>query len=480
MKNQFSASGKYIPIFRPVLNQYYKMLLIFSPSITDIFYYQVLKARLLISLSFILLFLTINRSIYAQQMTDYNRQVFPPDHALNMPIDNLPVHPNSATYIKTIGADTRLHPDFGDTWDDEGTIRSMGIPYNVVGSEQPLRTITWTTFGDESDPGPWPIPANPYIEGVFDWRDNTEGDRHMLIVDSVANILYETGGVYGNASGTEWEGGCGAVFNLNNYDLRTETWTSADAAGLPIFPLLIRYDEVQKALSGDGFFHHAIRFTTEPTKKEYIWPARHYASDETNSKYPAMGQRFRLKANFDISAYSPRIQVILRSMKKYGLILADNGSNWFFQGTHDARWNGEELDELKNLHGSDFEAVDISEWMARPGFNINSAAVPEAGVSIENPAYSEQPVIEYYPNPFQNSTTIRFIIPESGKYTLKIYDISGKEVTVLTDKEYPAGEFQITWNGTDTRSIKLNSGIYFYSFSNQKTFIQTGKIIITD
>lgn len=158
---------------------------------------------------------------FSYTMDDYSAIVFPVDYALNTPIDSLPVHPGSQNFINSIGANTSLHPDFGTQWDDDGIIRMIGIPYNLVGADQPLVPITFTLYDDESDPGPWPIPINPLIETVFDWRDNDVGDRHMLIIDTSRHLLYETGNVIGNSDGTEWEGGCGAVFDLNSNDLRT-------------------------------------------------------------------------------------------------------------------------------------------------------------------------------------------------------------------------------------------------------------------
>lgn len=433
-------------------------------------------------------FLIFSAGLLSQQMTDFNQQVFPTDHALNMPIDSLPVHPLSDIFISTIGANKRLHPDFGDSWDDDGTIRPMGIPYNVVGSDQPLLPISWTLYGDESDPGPWPIPQNPFIEGVFNWSEYSEGDRHLLVIDSVANILYESGNVYGNETGTEWEGGCGAIFNLNAYNLRPETWTSADAAGLPIFPLLIRYDEVEKALNSDGMFHHAVRFTTDTTKREYIWPARHFASSQTASKWPPMGLRFRLKADFDISGFTPRMQVILRSMKKYGIILADNGSDWFFQGTHDSRWDNDEINSLKNIRGNNFEAVDISEWMDREGFDNNSAKVPSKIVNVDNRDQLSENfyLFQNYPNPFNPTTTIKFNIPSNGVETtrrvvLKIFDILGSEVKTLVNEQKSAGNYTVEWNGTNSSGYLVGSGVYICKISvmgnSGKNFFQSKKMI---
>jgi hypothetical protein len=413
----------------------------------------------------------------AQQMTDYNRQVLPLDHALNTPVDSLPLHPDSDIFISAIGPDKSIHPDFGTQWDDNGVIRPIGIPYNVVGAGQMLVPITWTLYNDESDPGPWPIPNNPFIETVFDWRNEEEGDRHMLIVDSSANILYETGNVFGNSGGTEWEGGCGAVFDLNSNNLRPQTWTSADAAGLPIFPLLIRYDEVEKALNGDGVIHHAIRFTTVTTRKEFIWPARHYASNQTASKWPPMGLRFRLKADVDISGFSPRMQVILKTMKKYGIIVSDNGSDWFFQGTHDDRWDNDEINTLKNIHGRDFEAVDITQWMKRKGFNINSGAVPPVSGSTDLDSKISSPIefnlYQNYPNPFNPSTMINYQLAVNSKVSLKIYNTLGKEIETLVDEYQEAGFHSTSFSINSS----LPSGIYFYKLTTEN-FSAVKKLIL--
>ncbi|MCX7725578.1 MAG: hypothetical protein N2053_01885, partial [Chitinispirillaceae bacterium] len=251
------------------------------------------KIRLLLVICFIGMLLFYSK-ISAHTMPDYNGMVFPPDHVLNMSIDSLPVHPNSDNYIASIGANTSLHPDFGTEWENQ----PIGIPYNLVGKDQPLVPITFD-YEDESDPGPWPIPQNPLIETVFDWRDETDGDRHLLIIDTSNGKLYEAFYVFGNSSGTEWTAGSGAIFDLKGYTLRPAGWTSADAAGLPIFPLLVRYDEVERALASDGVIHHAIRFTAAKTQKAYIWPARHYASNSTDKNLPPMGLRVRLKKDFD-------------------------------------------------------------------------------------------------------------------------------------------------------------------------------------
>lgn len=424
--------------------------------------------------------ITLKISLVAQQMTDYKGPVFPANHALNTPVDNLPVHPNSTNFISTMGANTALHPDFGTAWDDDGVMRQMGIPYNVVGENQPLVPISFVYYPEESDPGPWPIPADPYIETVFDWRETDDGDRHMLIIDSSNYILYESGNIFGNTSGTEWEGGGGAVFDLRSNDLRPSTWTSADAAGLPIFPLLIRYDEMERALAAGTEIPHAIRLTAQNTQRQFIWPARHYASNSTDPNRPPMGLRFRLKSDFDISGFSPRMQVILKTFKKYGLIISDNGSNWYFQGTHDDRWDDEELNSLKSLRGNNFEVVDISEWFGRQGFDINSAAVPQgtATTVLQNPANSK--FCQNYPNPFNHSTTIYYQMPGKQSVLIRIFNCLGAEVNCLEGMQYSAGINSLQWDGSDAAGRRLDSGVYFYRLEYAHQHSETGKMILLD
>ena len=267
--------------------------------------------------------------------------LLPADSIWNTPVDTLPPDANSSAYINTIGAVRTLHPDFGAGLWDGGPI---GIPFNVVPGSQQKVAITFD-YADESDPGPYPIPANPKIEGGND----STGDRHILVVDNDNCVLYETWSTYPNGNGS-WSAGSGAVFNLLSNELRPNGWTSADAAGLPILPGLVRYDEV-----ASGEIRHAIRFTVPQTRKAFVWPARHYASSLTGSNYPPMGQRFRLKASFDISGFSTEMQVILRAMKKYGLVLADNGSAWYISGAPDERWNNDVLvSEFRLVKGSLF------------------------------------------------------------------------------------------------------------------------------
>jgi hypothetical protein len=278
--------------------------------------------------------------------------IYPVDHIWNVPIDTSPVDSNSAAYINTIGASTGLHPDFGaGTW--QGS--PIGIPFTTVPGTQPLVDVSFG-YEDESDPGPYPIPPDAAIEG----GPGSDGDRHVLVLDCDNCVLYEMFYSWPQPDGS-WQAGSGAVFDLGSYDLRPDGWTSADAAGLPILPGLVRYEEVAA-----GEIRHAIRFTAPQTRRAYVWPARHYASSLTGAQYPPMGQRFRLKAGFDVSGFSPEVRVILQAMKTYGIMLADNGSSWFISGVPDERWDNDVLRELKQVHGSDFEAVDVSPLMVAP------------------------------------------------------------------------------------------------------------------
>ena len=278
----------------------------------------------------------------------HGKRVLPADSPWNTDISQAPVDPNSDTLLDTIGLDTGLHPDFGTTWDGVPN----GIPYIVVPGSQPWIPVIFQYAG-ESDPGPYPIPGNAPIEG----GPNADGDRHVLIVDRDNWTLHELYDAWPSDDFTNWWAGSGALFGLNSNTPRPQGWTSADAAGLPIFPGLVRYDEVAA-----GEIRHALRFTMPKTQQAYIWPARHMASSITNRKYPPMGARFRLRADFDITGYSKNNQVILTALKRYGMFLADNGSTWFFSGSPDPRWNDDDLHNLTKVKGSDFEAVDESDW----------------------------------------------------------------------------------------------------------------------
>jgi uncharacterized membrane protein YgcG len=279
--------------------------------------------------------------------------VLPADNIWNTRVDDLPLNANSNAYINTIGSTRGLHPDFGSgTWNGG----PIGIPYTVVESSQPPVNVTFE-YEDESDPGPYPIPADALIEG----GSQSSGDRHVLVLDRGNCVLYELFSAYPQAGGS-WQAGSGAVFDLKSNALRPSGWTSADAAGLPILPGLVRYEEVAA-----GEIRHALRFTAPQTRRDFVWPARHQASSFTAPEIPPMGQRFRLKAGFDISRFSAPVRVILQAMKTYGLILADNGSAWYVSGVPDPRWDNDMLvGELAQVKGSDFEAVDVSGLMLDP------------------------------------------------------------------------------------------------------------------
>jgi hypothetical protein len=264
--------------------------------------------------------------------------VFPASNAWNRDVSRLPVSPRSAQYIASIDAGSNhfLHADFGG----HGT---YGIPFVVVPRTQRRVPVRFDAYGDESDPGPYPIPLNAPVEGG--------SDRHVLAVQRGTCRLYE---LYdGRRSGAGWVAGSGAVWNLRSNRLRPRGWTSADAAGLPIFPGLARYDEVRH-----GAIRHALRFTVQQTQRGYVLPATHVASNSTDPRLPPMGLRLRLKASYDLSGFHGEARVILAALKRYGMIVADNGTSWYLTGASDRRWNDTDLDQLKRVPGTAFEAVD--------------------------------------------------------------------------------------------------------------------------
>jgi hypothetical protein len=264
--------------------------------------------------------------------------VFPASNALNTDISRAPLDPNSASYVASIGLSAHLHPDFGVN-------PAYGIPYTVVGAQQPKAPITFTEFGEESEPGPYPIPASAPVEGAGE-----AGDRHVLVLQSGVCRLYEL--YSAQRRGGRWEAGSGAVFNLRSNALRPEGWTSADAAGLPILPLLVRYREVRA-----GAIDHALRVTVPRTQRGFIRPATHLASASSDPALPPMGLRLRLKASFSLAAFHGEALVVLRALRRFGLIVADNGSPWYITGAPDPRWHEEDLQQLKRVPGSAFEAV---------------------------------------------------------------------------------------------------------------------------
>lgn len=272
--------------------------------------------------------------------------VFPRSNPWNQPVEELPVAENSATIIQSIGADEGLHADFGSgRW--EGA--PIGIPITVVGRQQDRSRVRFEYAG-ESDPGPYPIPRDVAIEG----GRGSDGDRHAVIVDKHACKLYELFALYPTTSGG-WRAGSGAIWDLRSNELRPEGWTSADAAGLPILPGLARYDEVRR-----GRINHALRFTVQETRRAYIYPARHFASSSDDPALPPMGLRLRLRADFDISGYPRQARIVLKALKRYGMLLADNGSDWYISGAPHRRWNNDALHTLGDVAGSNFEVVDTS------------------------------------------------------------------------------------------------------------------------
>lgn len=298
--------------------------------------------------------------------------MYPADNIWNVRVDNLPVHARSSAWIDNIGRNTGFHMDFGSPWNGH----DIGIPYNIVdGSSVTKYNVDFYESPGESDDQPYPIPASPKIEDG--------SDSHILIIDRETCKLYELYAAY--FSGGQWHAGSGAIWDLNSHALRPSGWTSADAAGLPILPGLVLYDE-----AASGVINHAIRFTVSETQRAFVWPARHYASDITSLNVPPMGARFRLKADYDISGFDPKMRAILQAMKTYGIIIADNGSNWYVSGAPDNRWDNDILHTLDVLTGDDFEAVDVSSLM----INSNSGQAKAANTRW-NPSVGDSIQLQY-------------------------------------------------------------------------------------
>jgi hypothetical protein len=273
--------------------------------------------------------------------------VFPRSSQWNQPVDNLPKLSNSGAMVAAVGASRSAHADFGSGNLDGAP---FGIPYRTVSRKQSRVPVSFD-FADESDRGPYPLPRNVPIEG----GRNSEGDRHVIVVDRSRCRLYELFDAHPLADGTRWHAGSGAIWNLRSNRLRPRGWTSADAAGLPILPGLARYDEVRR-----GRIDHALRITVPRTRKAFIYPARHFTSSARDPDLPAMGQRVRLKRSFDVSRFPRQSRVVLRALKRYGALVADNGSAWFVSGTQDRRWSNGDLRSFGRIKGSDFEFVDTS------------------------------------------------------------------------------------------------------------------------
>jgi hypothetical protein len=275
------------------------------------------------------------------------RRVFPADNAWNRDVSADPVDPNSDSLIARCGGAASLHPDFGTVYGGA----PWGIPFTTVSGSQPRVPLTFD-YADESDPGPYPIPPDAPIEGGA----SASGDRHVLVVDVDHWTLYELFDARPVSGGSAWTAGSGAVFDLGSDVLRPAGWTSADAAGLPIFPGLVRYDE---AVTQHAILH-AVRFTCPTTRRAYVPPARHYASSQTDSLLPPMGMRVRLKAMVSLAGFPPEVQTILTALKTYGMLLADNGGAFYVSGAPDPRWNDADVNTMKRLHGTDFEVVKMT------------------------------------------------------------------------------------------------------------------------
>ena len=277
--------------------------------------------------------------------------VFPADNPWNQRVDKLPVSADSAQLISSIGLDAPVHADFGSGNWDGGPI---GIPFDVV-SRKTHRSRVFFEYASESNRGRYPIPPHVHIEGGA----QASGDRHAILVDKSSCRLYELYDLRRTSHG--WTAGSGAEWSLRSNHLRPAGWTSADAAGLPIFPGLARWDEVSR-----GVFDHALRFTAPETRRAYVYPARHYASSSNDPALPPMGLRVRLKASVDVASFPKQARVVLRALQRYGMILADNGSPWYVSGAPNKYWNNEALHSLGRLTGADFEVVDTSS-LAKPG-----------------------------------------------------------------------------------------------------------------
>ena len=294
--------------------------------------------------------------------------LFPDDNVWHADVSTLPVHPSGGAWLASMGGPgVRLHPDFGPAGPGE---QPYGIPYTVVSGDAAKVAVAFE-YADESDPGPYPFAADTAVEGG--------SDRHALMVDRDRCVLYELFAATYDAAGST--AGSGAVWDLRSNGLRPAGWTSADAAGLPILPGLLRRDEVEA-----GTVDHAIRMTARRTDRSFVWPARHQAGAARDASLPPMGARFRLKSSFDVGRFRPDTQVVLRAMQRHGMILADNGSDWYFTGTSEQGWDAGMLDELKSVPAGEFEAVDASSLMAEPDSGRVRAAPAPAPITTTTTA----------------------------------------------------------------------------------------------
>ena len=391
-------------------------------------------------------------------------QVFPTNNIWNVPVDSLPLDSNSTTYVNTIGAGAFAHADFGSGLWDGGPI---GIPFVAVSGTQTFVSVTFD-YSDESDPGPYPIPSDAPIEG----GPQSSGDRHVLVLDQDRCVLYELYDAHPQSGGS-WHAGSGAIYDFNSNALRPAGWTSADAAGLPILPGLVRYDEV-----AGGEIRHAIRFTVPQTRNTYVWPARHQASSLTGSQYPPMGQRFRLKASFDISSFSPEVQVILTALKKYGMILADNGSSWYLSGVPDDRWNNDDLHEFGQIPGNAFEAVDVSSLMVDPDSGQTSGSVETPPSTNAPVARDDSDVSIQYVGKWQTKSSAAAFgghYRVASKNTAQVlFSIFGTGFTWLTARGRSYGMATVVVDGVVTETVDLYSATNEFQYHVAFTGLSDG------
>ena len=399
-------------------------------------------------LVFILCFIIIPASVFfAQLPTIGGCQVFPSDNPWNIDISAYPIHPKSDIFINAISKTKQyLHADFG-------TPAEYGIPYIVVDNTQPFVQITYNAYGDQSDPGPFPIPADAPIEGGTAAAPGD--DRHVLVIDKSNCMLYELYQGSKDQTGTGWTASSGAKFDLNKTIYRPDGWTSADAAGLPIFPGLTRYEEVAA-----GAINHALRFTTDNSQKGWITPARHEAG-KSDTTFPPMGLRVRMKASYDISNVTGQAKIILQALKKYGLILADNGSSWFISGTSNPLWSDDDLNQLKKIPGSAFEAVYTGPIKTQPESEVNTAK--------ESVLILDQNI----PNPFSGKTQISFSLPQSEFVSLKVFNAEGIEKATIASGEMEVGSHSVSFD-----AHSLPEGIYFYRLNAGSESIGKKMIVI--
>ena len=357
--------------------------------------------------------------------------IFPANNPWNQRVDDLPVHWNSAKYIANVGGSVHVHPDFGSN-------ASYGIPWIAVNSTQPFVPVDITGYPDESDPGPMPIPANAPIE--------SDGDSHVLVVDTSNHHLYELYQGVKDQSGNGWSAGSTAIFALDSNNYRPDGWTSCDAAGLPIFPGLARMYECQA-----GEIKHALRFTVQHSQAGWIFPARHKASSITDTTVMPMGLRLRLKASFDDSKDTGYAKVITTALKRYGMILADNGSNWYISGETNTSWPDDDIHQLTQITGSDFEVVYTGPVATYP----NEYPIPVLS-SVSETSASSNESFEITPNPVSSQATIQLNLTAPERVMLALYDALGHKVQRVLDEERGVGESKASFSVAN-----LPSGAYF-------------------